>query len=259
MLNVDYIVIGTQLGPVQLGIYFLAFNLASYPVAVISVSVRRVALAAFSRLALDRAELSSAFGRSLRLLLGVALPGCTALALLAYPIITLVYGSKWAAAAAVLTPLALLSVVRIVTELTYDLLVSVGRTRNVLLIQMAWVSALIPSLIIGSRVAGIQGVAVAHVVVAVVLVLPLYLHAASKVGVPAMQLLRSALPAVAATAAVAVIILGLDLVVTNPVVLLLAGLAGSAIAAIAIQWSTFAPLLRSFLPGAATPGAGVAQ
>ena len=36
------------------GFYTLAFNLSSWPVSVFSMAVRRVALAAFSRLADDR-------------------------------------------------------------------------------------------------------------------------------------------------------------------------------------------------------------
>jgi len=247
MLNVDYIVIGAVLGPVPLGIYFLAFNLASYPVAVISVTVRRVALAAFSRLEHDRDELASTFSRALRLLLAVALPGCTALALLAYQIITLVYGSKWAQAASVLTPLAMLSVVRIVTELTYDLLVSVGRTRRVLGIQATWVAALIPALLVGATVGGVRGVAVAHLLVAVTVALPLYLHAATRVGVPARSMARSAAPAVTAAAAVALVIVVLGVVVPDAIAFLVVGLLASALVALAIQWTTFGPFARSFL------------
>ena len=51
ILNVDFIVVGHVLGPVQLGLYLLAFNLCSWPITVVTSAIRRVAIALFARLA----------------------------------------------------------------------------------------------------------------------------------------------------------------------------------------------------------------
>ena len=53
MLNTDNIVIGRVEGPTALGLYVLAFNLSGWPVNVLSDTVRRVSLVAFSRLRTD--------------------------------------------------------------------------------------------------------------------------------------------------------------------------------------------------------------
>ena len=60
-MNVDYVVVGRQLGTTALGLYLLAFNLSSWPSNLLSIAVRRVAIPGFARLAGDRAELEQAF------------------------------------------------------------------------------------------------------------------------------------------------------------------------------------------------------
>ena len=66
-LNVDYVVVGRQLGTTALVLYLLAFNLSSWPSNLLSIAVRRVAIPGFARLADERAELEPAFVKSLRL------------------------------------------------------------------------------------------------------------------------------------------------------------------------------------------------
>ena len=105
LLNIDYVVIGAELGPVQLGFYLLAFNLCSWPVNMFSAPARRVSLPLFARLHAGETEASSAFVPVCTLLLLVTLPACLALAALAEPIVAIVYGDTWRPAA-VRPPLA---------------------------------------------------------------------------------------------------------------------------------------------------------
>jgi O-antigen/teichoic acid export membrane protein len=213
---------------------------------VISLTMRRVALAAYSRLTADREQLASAFARSLRLLLSITLPGCTALAMLAAPIISVVYGEKWMAAATVLAPLAALSAIRVATELAYDLLVAVGWTKRILTIQGCWVIGLVPTMILGAHLDGIRGVAVAHVVVALVVAVPLNVLAIHQLGVPVRSMTRAAVPALLASALVAAIIAGLDRVIDDPLALTLVALPLCAVVAIGVQWPVLRPFIASF-------------
>ena len=50
MLNVDYLVVGRELGTVALGYYALAFNLSSFPWNMLSTAVRPIAVPAFAAL-----------------------------------------------------------------------------------------------------------------------------------------------------------------------------------------------------------------
>jgi O-antigen/teichoic acid export membrane protein len=181
--NVDNLVAGHLLGATILGFYVLAWNLASWPVSMFSQPVRSVAPALFSRLQHDPAAMRSGFASAAGLLGAVTLPVCLLISGSAVPLISFVYGARWAPAAQALVWLALLGALRILFELTYDYFVVLAHSRAVLTIQLAWLLALTPALIAGARLAGIRGVAIAGVAVAAFVVLPWYLRELSKVGI----------------------------------------------------------------------------
>jgi O-antigen/teichoic acid export membrane protein len=189
MLNVDYVVVGHLLGAVDLGIYLLAFNLSAWPANLVSASVRRVSLAGFARL-LEQpaARVGETFARAAGLLLAVALPMAVMLAVYAHPLVLVLYGQKWAAAVDVLQLLCVLGVVRVLTELAYDFLVALGRTTPNLWLQLLWVGCLVPGLVVGAHLGGIVGVAAAHAVIALGVIVPAYLLELRRCGVGPVRL-----------------------------------------------------------------------
>ncbi|HEX6346013.1 lipopolysaccharide biosynthesis protein [Umezawaea sp.] len=188
VMNVDYIVVGSVLGTVPLGYYLLAFNLSSWPVGAFSAPVRSVSLAAFSQVRDNPEQFQRTFGRALGLLALFTVPACVLLAALADPLIRVVYGERWAPAATALAMLVLLGAVRVALELGYDFLASAGRSRAILVIHVVWLGALVPLLLVGAHLDGIRGVAAAHVVVAVLVIVPAYLVAFRPYGVKARAL-----------------------------------------------------------------------
>ncbi len=191
VLNADYVVIGSLLGPVALGYYLLAFNLSSWPVNVFSTPVRAVSLAGFSKLLGDPSALRLSFGRSLGWLMAVTLPVCVLLSVLAVPVVRFVYGAKWAPAAAALAFLAILAAFRVGLELAYDFLVAVGKSRVLLWLQGLWLAALIPTLAIGARLGGIRGVGAGHVAVVALVVTPAVLWELHRLGIRLHDLRRN--------------------------------------------------------------------
>ncbi len=174
MLNLDYVVVGHMFGPVQLGLYLLAFNVASWPTTVIGTAIRRVTLAAFSRMSENEADGGSVgFSRVAGLMMAVTLPVCALLSLYAAPIIDTLYGARWSGAVGVLELLVVFSAGRVAVELTYDFLAATGRTGFTVWLHAAWLVALVPSLIVGGHLGGIRGVAGGHAVVVLAVVLPL--------------------------------------------------------------------------------------
>ncbi|MEU5878050.1 lipopolysaccharide biosynthesis protein [Spirillospora sp. NPDC047279] len=197
--TVDQVIVGHTLGATALGFYVLAFNLSNWPVTVFSQPVRSVAPAAFARLQHDPPVLRGAFVSTTGLLAGLTLPVCLLLAGAAEPLIQVVYGGPWAPAADVLMWLALLGGLRIMFELMYDYFVVLARSRVVFTLQVVWLVALVPALLVGAEAGGIAGVAAAHVAVAACLVLPLYLWELHRAGVSARAVLAQlALPALIA-------------------------------------------------------------
>jgi O-antigen/teichoic acid export membrane protein len=173
-LNLDYIVVGNVLGVASLGLYSIAFNLASWPSNVVSATLRRVSIPAFSHLQGDRQALDTTFLAGLRNVMLVTLPLCAGISALAVPVIGLVYPVDYRAASAALGALALLGAARVFLDFGYDLLSGIGRTRPLFLLQALWIVLLVPALVLGAHVDGIAGVATAHVVVAFGLIIPAF-------------------------------------------------------------------------------------
>jgi O-antigen/teichoic acid export membrane protein len=206
ILNLDYVVVGRTIGPVGLGLYLLAFNLSSWPVSLLSGPVRSVALPAFARMAAHPAQLSKGVLEGFGGLMAVTLPVAATLGALAAPLVHFVYGDEWARAAAVLAWLAALGACRVAAEFLYDVLVAVGESRKVLLIQLVWLGSLAVALPLGAHWKGIVGVGVAHSAVALLVVLPMYLSFVTRrvhITLPAV-LARLAVPVLVSAGIVAV-------------------------------------------------------
>jgi len=184
----DQFIVGALLGPVALGFYVLAFNLSNWPVAVFSAPVRQVAPATFARLQEDPPAQRKAFVLSTGLLTAVTVPVCLVLTGAADPLVNVLYGSEWSPAAEALLWLGALAGLRILFELAYDYLVVLGSTKVVLAVQLVWLVALIPGVYVGARLAGIAGAAASQVVVAMVVVLPIYLLRLRREGIAARDL-----------------------------------------------------------------------
>lgn len=212
-LNVDYVVVGRVLGPEQLGLYLLAFNLCSWPVTIVSSSVRRVSLASFSRLAEEGGAAAAEGGRrATALVVLLTAPMCALLAFYAADLIGFLYGSKWAGAAQVLPYLAVLGLGRVVVELGYDFLVALGRARANLWLHVCWLVALVPALAWGARQGGIEGVGKGHALVMILVVCPLVAVMLHRAGLDLRLLARhlvAPLLGVLALAAVSVLVHGL--------------------------------------------------
>lgn len=201
---VDQLAVGRLLGPIVLGYYVLAYNLASWPVTIFSQPLRSVAPAMFARLQHEPQAMTDAFHRLLRPLTTVALPTCAVLAVTAPDIVRFVYGPAWAPAATPLRWLCLMAALRIFFELTYDYLVVLRRTRAILLVQVAWLVALVPAVLVGAELGGSGGAAAAVTVVAAIVVVPLYLGVLARAGIVPRDLRRHTAGIVATTLGLAV-------------------------------------------------------
>ena len=233
VLNLANIVVGAELGATELGFYTLAFNLSSWPVSVVSLATRRVAMAAFARIAHDSVALEDGFARAAALLLAVTLPICALLFVLSEPLIRVVYGSQWVPAAQILPWLAVLAAARVLAELAYDLLVAVARSRAVFAIQGLWLFVLIPALFVGAHQGGVEGVALAQAIVAWVVVVPAFYFALSRAAVRPIPSVRYMGRPVLATAAAVAAMLLLDVKVTGDLTrLVVLGMVGAIVSGV---------------------------
>lgn len=234
MLNVDFVIVGRLLGPEDLGFYLLAFNVCSWPVGLVASAARRVTFALFSRLADEPARAGRAFAASMGLAMAATLPLCVLLAGYAEPGISFIYGDKWLPSSEVLRLLCVLGAVRVFVEVAYDYLVSMKRGRLNLLLNAMWLVLLVPALVVGAKVQGLVGVAAAHAIVALFIVVPVYVLFLSANHVRPSVLLRFTTIPIAAS----IFILLLAAVVTDLVsgtfAQLVLGVASGIVAALAL-------------------------
>ena len=155
------------------GAYFLAFNVANWPVTMISFAMRRTAMAGFSRLQDDARAMQHAFERSVELLVTATLPMAILISLQAREIILFLFGPKWLAGTTALRFLAGISVIRLVFVLCLDLLAAKGRSMVILWVQVLWFLALVAGLWWGATRHGLVGVGVAQLAAALLVALPL--------------------------------------------------------------------------------------
>lgn len=204
IISIDNLIVARMTSPVELGLYALAFNIASWPLSIAGQSVRVIALPALSRLD-DDASRGRAMVRVSGLIWSVSAIMAVGLVFVAPQVVNVLYGDRWAAAAAAIVPLAVFGAFRVIFDLAATYLVACGMTRQVFAVQVIWLAALVPAMIVGVQTGGLAGAGWAHVVVAVVVVMPAYLVYLRRAKVATWPFLRAwlvptaaAIPAAAA-------------------------------------------------------------
>lgn len=230
LLNVDYALVGHLLGAARLGIYMLAFTVASWSYGVLGGVLNTVSMPAFSRVKHDPARLGNAVVTGLRSVTLIAIPICTITIALARPLVLTLYGKTWSAAAAPLVILSAYGMVFVVCLLFANILAGLGHSKLLLILQMIWIGALVPAMALGVHENGIIGAAYAHVVVILPVVLPSYLLALKRVThVRFAALGKAVLPTILASAAAAFAAGGAASQLSSPPAQLLAGLASGGV------------------------------
>lgn len=134
--NIDRIVIARVFGSREIGLYTTSYNLFYNPTAAVLGVVQPVFFSASSRMADDADRIL----RGYRTLLGVvsllALPAFVLLAVASEPVIALLYGPQWQAAAALCRPIALAMPLFLVWGFTTPLLWTAGHGRREVQLQL---------------------------------------------------------------------------------------------------------------------------
>ncbi|WP_109505932.1 oligosaccharide flippase family protein [Nocardioides speluncae] len=189
LLNADYLIIARLLTETQIGVYMVAFSVAGGATAVLGMVLTGVVVPAFGRVADDRSKLADALVTSSGLVALVAMPIAFVTMGLSGPMVETLFGARWLDAGPVLTVLALHGLLFSFSLLYVNVLVATGQTARLLLIQVAWLAALAPAIVLGVKVDGLVGVAWAHVAVIALVAIPGYLWAVRRAtGRPAAQL-----------------------------------------------------------------------
>lgn len=199
LLNADFMILGRLVGAAQVGVYMIAFNVASWTTAVLGSVMNNVVVPAFGRVSDDRDRLGAALVSGTRLVALVALPVGALTGALAGPLILTVFGEKWSEAIPVLAVLSVYGVLYTFSLLYVSLLVAAAKTGRLLAVQLTWIAALVPAIVVCVHLWNLEGVAWAHVVTIACIALPAYLILVLRVAAISLsQLARSVLRPLAA-------------------------------------------------------------
>lgn len=204
-MNVDNLLVGLVLGPVALGLYVIAYRVLVVVNELIVLTIDHVALAAFSRLREDPVAMNGAFTRATWTTAAVGFPVYAGLALLASPLIELVFGAKWTGSAPVLQALTLAGIMQCLSAFTHTYAVALGRVDS----ELRWTAGLTAAQVVAFAVAVQSGITAVALALGIVLVVawPLRLGMLRRWGGLDVRVLLARLPRLAlATAAMALAI-----------------------------------------------------
>lgn len=169
--NADNVLIGKFLGATLLGFYSLAYRLMLLPVQVFSWGLAGTLLPALSRFKHDIPRLKAASLRIFRLIAFATFPIMAGMAALSEPLVEIVLGQKMASVAPLLAILAPVGALQSISSLHGPIYMAVGRT-DILFRWSAFANAVAIAAFFGGVYWGIEGVAIAYLIVNLVLGLP---------------------------------------------------------------------------------------
>lgn len=213
---VDKLVIGRWLGASRLGIYVLGSSLIFGPASRIAAPVHEVLFPAFSRVQGDAERVRDGWLRANRLVAAIAAPAMLGMIAVADDFVPVILGERWSDAVAVIQLLAIAGLLVAMQSLCGTVLQALDRPRTVMLLAALSLAATTIAVAVGVGW-GLNGVAAAYALQAV-LVTPVYVVAATrKIGASPRAVTRAVWPPLKAGLVMFAVLLIMD-----------AALAGSA-------------------------------
>ena len=107
VVNADRAIVARAFGTHDVGLYATSFNLVYAPGSALAGVLQPVLFSAASRISSDRERLSQAYRSALAMVCVTVVPAFAAIAVLAAPLVSMLFGPKWESAAPLCVPLAL--------------------------------------------------------------------------------------------------------------------------------------------------------
>lgn len=259
VFDVDYLIVGRRLGATQLGFYTLAFRIPDLAIVGVFVMLSMLTFPMFALVRSDPARLRRGYLTAVKV---QTLYGLTAGALIAVtaPVAVVgVFGARWAPAVVPLEALALYGAFRSIGIGAVDVLKAIGRPGIAFALGVVRLVAVVPALLVAVGY-GIDGVAWAQAIVALMLSIGMQALALRLLGSGARDAASALAPSIAVAAGAAGVAVLVRAFAPGPplAVLALAGAAG-LLAAVVIAAALEREVIRSVLGSVrARGGAGAA-
>ena len=156
----DYIVLGTMAQQSVVGAYYFAFKLSLQPIQFLAGSLQNVLLPTFVNLNSDKAGQLHLILRASRVLSFVVAPLCVAQAVLARPLVLLVFGSRWESSIPFIQILSIGLAFDSVSWIAGAILSAKGEYRKLFFLLLAQVPIFFSMVIFGGNINSAQGIAI---------------------------------------------------------------------------------------------------
>jgi O-antigen/teichoic acid export membrane protein len=189
-LNVDNVVVGRNAGAARLGLYALAFTIAFAPATQFAWQIGKVLFPVAAR----TAETATVAGRALKAVMLTALvlfPWVPPAAVLAPVLLPRLLGPQWQAAVGPLQLLLAVGVVQAVLAVLREFLLGTGHVRLFVKIDSLWLAGTIAALLVLVPLDGIEGAALAHLILLIPLAGAYVCLGLPRLGLNAQRLVRS--------------------------------------------------------------------
>jgi lipopolysaccharide exporter len=232
IFNIDYLIVGRELGATALGYYTMAFRMPELLIINVFFVVSSVTFPLYSRARNDPDRLRRGYLSSVRIQAAYGVCAGLGVAAVAPVLVPVLLGPQWEPAVSALIALAVYAALRSLGAGANDLYKALGRPGLSVRISLVRLVVLVPTLILATRW-GFTGVAWAQAGAAGVFVVLMQAVALRVVGARWSDLLRAFTPGVSAGAAAGLLALAVVLTCPGPdaLVLAVAVLLGAAAAA----------------------------
>jgi PST family polysaccharide transporter len=159
--NIDYLIVGRQLGTAKLGLYSLGYRAPELAIISLPSVISNVVYPAYAKIHDDREKLQRSVLKTIQLVSWIAIPAGVGLAMISSTFILTFYTSKWETVIPVMQVLSLYAMVYTVTYNFGDAYKAMGRVDILRKLSLSTIVFTIFSLWFGARY-GIVGVAWAH-------------------------------------------------------------------------------------------------
>jgi PST family polysaccharide transporter len=156
--DIDYVIVGRRLGTTDLGYYTIAFRVPQMVISNSFLVFSQVMIPVLVRAGLEPARLRRGYLRTVRIQAIFGLSAAALLAVVAPLLVPVVFGSRWTPAVVPMIALSIYAVFRSLAWGATDVYKAMGRPRWAFWSCLAWLAALIPTLVFATDL-GIAGVA----------------------------------------------------------------------------------------------------
>lgn len=178
------IVIGRLISASAVGIFSISYEIASLPQTELVAPINRAALPGYSRLQASPSQLNSTYLDVTALVALVAAPVTLGLAAISAPLVAVVLGSKWTAAAPLIHWVALAIAVGAIFTNIGPILVAVGKPHLLSSILTIRSVMFIPLVVIAAMRFGLTGVAASYLIVSLIMFPPVIFVVLRQLSLP---------------------------------------------------------------------------